>query len=152
VSRSSEPLTGFRLELLVRFSECDLYGVVWHGHYAIYLEETRSAIFEKYGWTVKRAKEKGFLVPVTRMEIQFRSPARLDSRVTVTARLRKPDVARIVVDYEIRDPGGKLLITALTEQVLTREDGELLLAMPEFVKDLTQAILRGQDDPKEQKL
>ena len=150
--RASEPMTGFRATIAVRFSECDLYGVVWHGRYAVYLEEIRNAICAKYGWTVARAKDAGYLVPVTRMEISYRAPARLDSRVTVTARLRPPEVARLVLDYEIRDERESLLTTASTEQVVTRLDGELLLALPGFLKTLAADILRGQDDPAEQRL
>lgn len=150
--RAEAPLSGFRIEIPVRFSECDLYGVVWHGRYAVYLEEIRNAVCGKYGWTVRRAREKGVLIPVTRLEILYRAPARLDTKVRVTARLRVPEVARLVLDYEIRDASGALLTTATTEQVVTREDGELLLALPPFLRTLAADILRGQDDPAQQQL
>ena len=151
-ARRAAPLAGFRMEIPVRFSECDLYEVVWHGRYAVYLEEIRNAVCAKYGWTVRRAREKGYLVPVTRLEIAYKAPARLDSKIRVTARLRPPEVARFVLDYEIRDETGFLLTTATTEQVVTRPDGELLLALPDFLRTLAEQILRGQDDPAEQQL
>ena len=150
--RSREVLEGFRMEIPVRFSECDLYGVLWHGRYAVYLEETRNAVCAKYGWAVATARGRGYLVPVTRMEISYRSPARLDSRVSVTARLRPPSVARLVFDYQLRDREGRLLTDAVTEQVVTREDGELLVSLPDFIRTLVADILRGQDDPAERKL
>jgi len=150
--RNRTALSGFRMRIPVRFSECDLYEVVWHGHYAIYLEEIRNAICARYGWTVRRAREEGFLLPVTRLEIQYRAPARVDTAVTVTARLRAPTVARFVLDYEIRGVEGDLLTTASTEQVVTRTDGELLLSLPEFLRDLSSRILQAQDDPEQQDL
>jgi acyl-CoA thioester hydrolase len=150
--RDRAPLSGFRMRIPVRFSECDLYEVVWHGHYAVYLEEIRNAICARYGWTVRRAKEAGFLLPVTRLELEYRAPARVDSTVTVVARLREPAVARFVLDYEIRGADGKLLTTASTEQVVTRVDGELLLTLPDFLGGLCADILRGQDDPAQQEL
>lgn len=134
------------LEIPVRFSECDLYGVVWHGRYAIYFEEVRNAITARYGWTVARAREHGFRVPVTRMEIDYKAPALLDSRLRVTARLRPPRIARLVFDYEIRDTGGRILTRAVTEQVVTRESSELLLTLPAFLSKLADDIQRGQDD------
>jgi acyl-CoA thioester hydrolase len=140
------------MEIPVRFSECDLYGVVWHGRYAVYLEEIRNAICAKYGWSVATARERGYLVPVTRMEVLFRSPARLDSKVSVTARLRPPSVARLVFDYQVRDRDGRLLTEAVTEQVVTREDGELLVALPEPIRVLIEDLLRGQDDPEQREL
>ncbi|MGH9440676.1 MAG: acyl-CoA thioesterase [Thermoanaerobaculia bacterium] len=150
--RAREPLQGFRMAMAVRFSECDLYGVVWHGRYAIYLEEIRNAACARHGWTVAAARERGYLVPVTRMETSFRSPARLDSTVTVTARLRSPEVARLVFDYQIRDPQGQLLTEAVTEQVVTRGDGELLLALPDGIRALVDDLLRDQDDPARREL
>jgi acyl-CoA thioester hydrolase len=145
-----EPLVGFRIRIPVRFSECDLYGVVWHGRYAIYLEEIRNAVTAKYGWTVARARDRGYLVPVTRMEIRYHAPARLDAVVDVVARLRKPETAKFVLNYEIRANDGSLLTSAETEQVVTRADGELMLAFPPFLRELAAEILRGQDDPAEQ--
>ena len=151
-ARAREPLDGFRMEIGVRFSECDLYGVVWHGRYAVYLEEIRNAICAKYGWSVASARDRGYLVPVTRMEILYKSPAKLDTRVAVTARLRAPEVARLVFDYQVRGRDGKLLTEAVTEQVVTRDDGELLLALPEAIQALVGQILRGQDDPSQRDL
>lgn len=150
--RAREALEGFRMDIPVRFSECDLYGVVWHGRYAVYLEEIRNAICKKYGWSVAKARGSGYLVPVTRMEISYRSPAKLDSRLSVTARLRPPTVARLIFDYQLRDGEGRLLTDAVTEQVVTREDGELLVSLPDFVRRLASDILRGQDDPAEREL
>lgn len=144
--RGSPPLRGFRLAVPVRFSECDLYGVVWHGRYAVYLEELRNAVCARYGWSVVTARDAGYLIPVTRMEIAYHAPARFESKLSVVGRLRPPDVARIVFDYEIRDGQGALLTSATTEQVVTRQGGELLLTLPEFLRTLVGDILLGQDD------
>jgi acyl-CoA thioester hydrolase len=150
--RRAAPLEGFRLGIAVRFSECDLYGVVWHGRYAVYLEELRNAVTRKFGWSVQAARESGYLAPVTRMEISYHAPARIGAALSVVGRLREPEVARFVFDYEIRDASGGLLTSAMTEQVLTRLDGELLIGLPEGLKALAARIVRGQDDPAEREL
>jgi len=144
-SRGSPPLEGFRLTIPVRFSECDLYGVVWHGRYAVYLEELRNAVCARLEWSIVAAREAGYLIPVTRMEIAYHAPARFETKLAVVGRLRPPEVARFVFDYEIRDSEGKLLTSATTEQVVTRLDGELLLSLPPLFRGLAEAILRGQD-------
>ena len=36
-------------DIEVRFSEVDSMGVVWHGSYALYLEDAREAFGQKYG-------------------------------------------------------------------------------------------------------
>jgi acyl-CoA thioester hydrolase len=140
------PLQGFTIEIPVRFAECDSYGVVWHGHYALYLEEVRDRLTARFGFTPAKALQMGYRVPVTRLEIRYRAPARPDETIRATARLRPPEVARLVVDYEIRGETGDLLASAQTEQVVVRADGELLLSLPAGLKRMTQEILAFQDE------
>jgi len=139
------PLTGFSIEIPVRFAECDSYGVVWHGHYALYLEEVRDRMTGRFGFTPAKALALGYRVPVTRMEIRYRAPARPDETIRATARLRPPETARLVVDYELRNEEGVLLASAETEQVVLRADGELLLTLPAALKRLVLEIVAVQD-------
>ena len=139
------PLQGFTIDIPVRFAECDSYGVVWHGHYALYLEEVRDRLTARFGFTPAKALALGYRVPVTRLEIRYRAPARPDETIRATARLRPPDTARLILDYEIRGSGGALLASAETEQVVVRSDGELLLTLPAGLKRLTEEILAFQD-------
>jgi acyl-CoA thioester hydrolase len=139
------PLQGFTIDIPVRFAECDSYGVVWHGHYALYLEEVRDRLTARFGFTPAKALALGYRVPVTRLEIRYRAPARPDETIRATARLRPPETARLIVDYEIRGSRGELLASAQTEQVVVRADGELLLTLPAGLKRLTEEILAFQD-------
>ena len=139
------PLQGFTIDIPVRFAECDSYGVVWHGHYALYLEEVRDRLTTRFGFTPAKALALGYRVPVTRLEIRYRAPARPDETIRATARLRTPETARLILDYEIRGSGGALLASAETEQVVVRADGELLLTLPAGLKRLTEEILAFQD-------
>ena len=143
-ARASEPLRGLTLEIPVRFAECDSYGVVWHGHYVLYLEHAREALTGRFGFTAARALEMGYRVPVTRMELRYRAPARPDQTIRVTARLRAPSVARFVMDYEVRSETGDLLVSAETEQVVVNREGELLLTMPSGLRALCASILEFQ--------
>jgi acyl-CoA thioester hydrolase len=129
----------------VRFAECDSYGVVWHGHYALYLEQVREALTRRFGFTAARALEMGYKVPVTRMELRYRAPARPDQVLRVTARLRPPTVARFVMDYEIRSESGELLVSGETEQVVLNAQGELLLTLPAGLRELCASILEFQE-------
>ena len=138
------PLEGLTLEIPVRFAECDSYGVVWHGHYALYLEEVRDRLTSRFGFTPATALALGYRVPVTRMEIRYRAPARPDETIRATARLRPPEAARLILDYEIRNARGDLLASAETEQVVLNSRGELLLALPAPIARLVREILDSQ--------
>jgi acyl-CoA thioester hydrolase len=143
--RPAAPLIGLTIEIPVRFAECDPYGVVWHGHYVLYLEHAREALTGRFGFTAARALEMGYRVPITRMELRFRAPARPDQKIRVTARLRDPSVARFVMDYEIRSETGELLASAVTEQVVVNSSGELLLTLPAGLRAMCSSILEFQD-------
>ena len=144
-ARAAEPLKGMTLEIPVRFAECDPYGVVWHGHYVLYLEHAREALTGRFGFTAARALEMGYRVPITRMELRYRAPAKPDQTIQVTARLRAPSVARFVMDYEIRSETGNLLASAETEQVVVNAAGELLLTLPSGLRAMCASILEFQD-------
>jgi acyl-CoA thioester hydrolase len=139
-----EPLRGFSVQIPVRFAECDAYGVVWHGHYALYLEQARESLTARFGFTAAKALGMGYRVPITRMEIRYRLPIQADSLVLVTARLRPPEVARFVIDYELRGESGGLLADALTEQVVVNATGELLVTLPGELRRMAEAILEFQ--------
>jgi acyl-CoA thioester hydrolase len=143
--RAAEPLKGLTLDIPVRFAECDPYGVVWHGHYALYLEHAREALTRKFGFTATRALEMGYRVPITRMALKYRAPALPDQTIRVTARLRTPSVARFVIDYEIRNEPGELLVSAETEQVVVTAAGELLLTLPAGLRAMCASILEYQE-------
>jgi acyl-CoA thioester hydrolase len=142
------PLEGFTLTIPVRFAECDSYGVVWHGHYALYLEQVREAFTGRFGFTATKALDIGYRVPITRMEIRYRRAVLADSTIRVTARLRRPEVARLVLDYEVRDEAGELLASAETEQVVLNSDNELLLTLPAALSELVASMLDWQAHPQ----
>ncbi|MEO8430755.1 MAG: acyl-CoA thioesterase [Acidobacteriota bacterium] len=144
--RRTAPLRGFEIEIPVRFAECDSYAVVWHGHYAMYLEQVREAFTGRFGFTATRALSIGYKVPITRMEIRYRRAIRADTAIRACARLRRPEVARLVLDYEIRDADGDLLAAAETEQVVLNQAGELLLALPRDLQALVERMLAYQDE------
>ena len=143
-------LVGHTVEIPVRFAECDSYAVVWHGHYALYLERVREDLTGRFGFTATRALALGYRVPITRMETVYRRAIRADTKIVAIARLRPPEIARLVLDYEIRDAGGDLLASAVTEQVVLNAAGELLLTLPADLRRLVENILKYQAEMETQ--
>ena len=129
----------------VRFPEVDSYGVVWHGHYVLYMEIARNALCQAGGLTPAEALAAGYKVPITRVELNLKRSAVLDDRVEVTVWLRPPETAKLSMSYVIRRlPGREILATGSTEQVLLNPRGELLLSFPTAVKVLVERILAYQ--------
>lgn len=145
----------FTVSFDVRFPEVDSYGVVWHGHYILYFDVARNALCAAGGLTPAQALAMGYKVPITRVTLDLKRPARLDDRLEVSALLREAPAAKLTMDYEIRRlPGRELLATGSTEQVILSPGGELLLTLPAPVKSLVGRILafqRGEDALREEK-
>ena len=132
----------FRVEFDVRFPEVDAYRVVWHGHYVLYCEIARNALCAAAGLTPAEALERGYRVPITKLEVNVRRPARLDDRLEVSCPLRPPETAKLEMDYEVRRlPDRLLLATGFTQQVILSPKDELLLTFPRLVKELVGRIL-----------
>ena len=139
------PLRRFTTRLSVRFPEVDSYGVVWHGHYLVYMEVARNALCAAGGLTPAEALAAGYKVPIIRFEVSVKSPAVLDDELEVTVSLRPPETAKLSLDYEVRRlAGGRLLATAFTEQVVLNPSGELLLTFPGPLRTLVERVLAFQ--------
>jgi acyl-CoA thioester hydrolase len=146
----------FSVTFEVRFPEVDSYGVVWHGHYVQYFEVARNALCAAFGLTPADALAHGYKVPITKVTMDLKRPARLDDRLAVTARLAPPETAKLAMDYEIRRAGtGELFASGTTEQVILDPSGQLLLTFPAPVKTLVARILafqRGEAEPDPSKI
>jgi acyl-CoA thioester hydrolase len=136
----------FTVSFDVRFPEVDSYGVVWHGHYLLYMEVARDGLCAAFGLTPARALAAGYKVPITRAEISLKQPARLDDRLEVSVRLRPPEIAKLVLDYEVsRLPRREMLARGTTEQVILAPDNQLLLGFPQAIRTLVGRILAWQN-------
>lgn len=73
----------FTISFPVRSYECDSYGHVNNAVYLNYLEFARmSALLEK-GFTLDTMKQKGYLVVIRKIEIEYTSPLYLGDEVIV---------------------------------------------------------------------
>ena len=138
----------FTTSFEVRFPEVDSYGVVWHGHYVLYFEVARNALCAAFGLTPADALAHGYKVPITKLEMSLKRPAKLDDLLEVSAVLAPNESAKLVMTYEIRRlPERTLLATGSTEQMILNPKGELLLTLPLPVKTLVarlRAEMRGR--------
>ncbi len=146
----------FSVAFEVRFPEVDSYGVVWHGHYVQYFEVARNALCAAFGLTPADALVHGYKVPITKVALELRRPARLDDRLRVFARLAPPETAKLAMRYEIRrEETDELLATGATEQVILDPTGQLLLTFPAPVRTLVARVLafqRGEAEPDGSKI
>ena len=130
----------------VRFEEVDMLRIVWHGHYVSFLDDGRVALGEKYpelGY--QRLIEAGVAAPVVRLNIDYRSPLRLDEVMEIETRLLWTEAARLDYAYTIRGADGRIAAEAATVQLLTEpESGEILFVVPPWMEEFRERWRSGR--------
>jgi acyl-CoA thioester hydrolase len=105
------------IELEPAFYEIDPMEVVWHGHYAKFLELARAALMARLDFGYRQMRDSGYAFPIIEMFVRYMQPLRLGQRVRVSARIVEWE-SRLRVNYEIRDvKTGRRLTRAHTVQV-----------------------------------
>lgn len=118
----------------IRFSEVDSMGVVWHGNYAIYFEDAREAFGAKYGLEYLMMYDEGFFEPIVELSFKYKQPLVYGMSPEIHIVYRPCEAAKIIFDYEIRDPETKeVYVTGHSVQVfMDKNTHQLVLTNPDF--------------------
>ena len=127
-------------ELRIYYEDTDAGGVVYYANYLRYLEQGRTEYLRERGLSVRELHEQGYLIPVTRLEIDYLSPAVLDDLIRIDTTVLEITGATFTLGQQVvRVSDGKLLI-----------DGKVTLAYLDPGKGarrlpaaLVQALKRG---------
>lgn len=121
----------------IRFSEVDMMGVVWHGHYAVYFEDAREAFGAKYGLEYLMMYDKGFVEPLVELTFKYKRPIIYGMKSEIEIIYRPTDAAKIIFDYEIRDAETKEVFTMghSVQVFMDRYTHQLELNNPDFYKE-----------------
>ncbi len=105
-----------RIEIRVRYPECDPMGVAHHAAFPVWFELGRTELLRQAGLRYRDLEARGVFIAVASLSVRYRSPARYDDLLEL--RTRVAGVGRATIDhaYELyRD--GLLLATAQTTVV-----------------------------------
>lgn len=93
----------------VAYSETDQMGVVHHASYFCYFEKARMEHFRSHGCSYVNIEKSGVFLMVIEADCKFRSPARFDEQIDVTAWVARLTSHRIVHEYEVRGEDGRVI-------------------------------------------
>jgi len=133
-----------QVERRVRFEEVDQLGMVWHGRYASYFEDVRSAAGERYGIGYMDFYNNRVVAPVRIIHMDFHHPLRFNETITIESILHWTEAARINIEYIILNSAGRLATTGYTVQVLIDGENNLLLIPPSFYREFREKWRQGQ--------
>lgn len=138
-------------ETKVYYADTDAYGVVWHGAYLRWLEKGRVELCDALGLDLIAMKKADVLLPVTNMNVRYKSSARLNDNIIIETWLEKCNGLSVTFKQTIRlhpplnplpsmEGKSKLLIEATFDVVAINEAGKLYRKMPE---DLYEKLQKG---------
>jgi len=117
---------GHRLMARVYYADTDFSGVVYHARYLEFFERGRSDYLRLAGVHHTELHEgkhgERIVWVVRRMEIDFRSPARMDDVLTIDTRTEDISGARIVMAQQLKR-GAEVLVEAKVQAAIIGENG-----------------------------
>jgi acyl-CoA thioester hydrolase len=133
--RGKPPADASVIEGEVPFHDVDPLHIVWHGHYAKYLEIARTALFRRHAIDGPDLVKLGYRFVIAHAECRYVSALRYGDRYRVSAWFLDTD-QRVHVAYEVYNiTTGKRAARARTVLVSTDAAGELLLTTPPVIRD-----------------
>ena len=130
------------IEQKVYYADTDAYRVVWHGAYLRWMEMGRVNLCEQYGLDLITLEEQDILMPVTNMNVRYKSSAKLNDTVIIETWISRVSPLTVTFAQKIYNKETeKIFIQAEFEVVATQKSGKLYRRLPEiltnaFTKDL----------------
>ncbi len=117
----------------VRYAETDRMGLLHHANYLVYFEQARTELLRSLGLTYKDMEDQGSLLVVTKVQVQFRRPARYDDLLTIRTTVVRTTMVRIDHRYEVFCEGQLLAEGSSTLACVDRDGRPQVL--PEFLRE-----------------
>jgi acyl-coA thioester hydrolase, ybgC/ybaW family len=123
----------FTFQVRTRYGETDQMGVIYYGIYPQYLEIARVEWLRSLGISYKELEEKGIMLPVVSLHIDYKKPALYDELLSITLTLKEPPTSKITFDYEIFNEQQQLLSKAHTTLVFVDKNTFKPIKCPSFI-------------------
>jgi len=126
-------------ELNIRFSDTDAMGIVWHGNYIKYMEDGREAWGLEHGLGYMDIYKNKLFTPIVETHLSHKRTLKFGDTAIVKTRYIDSPAAKLIYEYEIyRKSDGALVLKGRTVQVYTDYQENLMLNIPECVREWKQ--------------
>ena len=137
------PMRKIVTEYRVPYADTDQMGVVYYGNYMALFERARNELMRACGYTYKECEAEGFMLPVVHAEADYRSPAKYDDLLEISAWVRLQKGVRIEIACEVRRKGeDQLLVSGYTRHVFVSTRNFRPCPPPQrFLDSISETIL-----------
>lgn len=118
----------------VRYAETDQMGVAYYANYFVWFEVARTDWLRAAGLTYREMEADGVLLPVIDARCEYKSPARYDDALSVSAVARVVSLARLAFDYEVTGPTALIAVGSTVHATVDRTGRPI--RMPARIKEL----------------
>ena len=126
----------FRHRLRVRWSECDLQGVVFYPNYLAYFDHLLTELWREAVGSYARIQELGIDLVVAEAGIRYRVSARFDEEIELKAMISRLGTSSMTMDLTAERVGdGALLAEGELRHVFVDPDSFQKREMPEQVRE-----------------
>lgn len=127
------PEGGVSLSLRVRYAETDQMRYAYYGRYMEWFEAARGEFCRVKGIDYTTLEESGLFLPVAEAYCRYKSPARYDDLLEITAAVKDCTRRILRMVYEVRR-GDTVLAEGETTQILADENGRPR-TIPQEIRD-----------------
>ena len=128
--------------LRVSYSDTDQMGIVHHSNYLKYYETARWNLFRYLGTPYKKLEEKGFLLPVINVQIQFLKPAFYDEVLTIETSVLAFKGPKLILAYRVFNEDQDLINTAKVTLAFMNMNSRKACKPPQFILELWEKRLQ----------
>jgi acyl-CoA thioester hydrolase len=94
--------------------ECDRQGIVFNGAYMDYLEVGQAEYFRNLGFSIYKIAASGYFdSAVVKVEIEYKSPARVDDMMDLHVRVSHVGNTSLILNIEIYPQNSETLLTTI---------------------------------------
>ncbi len=132
----------FSTSLRVRTYECDLYGHVNNAVFLNYFETARVEFLYFLGFSLQSLKKEGFLLPIVKIEIEYRKPVYPGEQLELVIEWMKKGTTSAVFHQEaLRN--GEVVAAADVTWVVTDLRGKPIDFPPVLIRAFEEKCSRG---------
>ncbi len=124
------------VQIRVRYKETDKMGVVHHSNYINYYEVARTEMMRRSGISYRDMEERGVMLPVKEVNIDYIAPAYYDELLTIRITIAERPGVRLTFDHEVFNEKGELINTARVVLVFVNASTRRPCRAPEWFLEL----------------
>lgn len=120
----------FDTQFRVPYGDVDRMGFFYHSHYVELFDIGRSELMRSIGLPNAEIEANGVMLPVLKVEVNYKNPAYYDDLLTVRTTLREMPGVKIKFDYEVFRENGELITTGTVILAFMHSDTKIACRPP----------------------